>query len=257
MRGIKDFNFPLFFETAKCLKLSGHIVFNPAEHDIAVYGDRFKSDTGSMEELKGWFNLADAFEWDAKVIIHDVDAVVFLPGWQNSSGAKAEMAIAKLMGRKLLNPDLTPLVETNEVRMTDPTVRTFETGAIRNLEHNKLDYEGFLSPLAVEAFAKYMHHHRKLPDGSMRSSDNWQKGMPLDCYMKSAWRHFFDWWKLHRGLKATDENGNPVTIEEMLCALLFNVQGYLHELKKKELCRAAREVTNLTATGEVPGKSHD
>ena len=113
-------------------------------------------------------------------------------------------------------------------------VRTFDTGATRDTEEGKLDFEGFLSPVVLERYAEYMHRHRIQPDGHLRDSDNWQKGMPLDCYIKSAWRHFFDWWKLHRGLKATDENGNPVTIEEMLCALLFNVQGYLHELKKTD-----------------------
>lgn len=107
-------------------------------------------------------------------------------------------------------------------------MRTFETGATRDSDAAKLDYEGFLSPLAMEAFAAYMHKHRIQPDGSLRDSDNWQKGIPLDAYMKSGWRHFFDWWKHHRGVPA---NENSV---EAMCALLFNVQGYLHEYLKAE-----------------------
>jgi hypothetical protein len=102
-------------------------------------------------------------------------------------------------------------------------VRTFATGATRDLDANKLDFEGFLSPLVLEEFAKYMHEKRKMPDGSMRDSDNWQKGIPLDAYMKSMFRHFFAVWKSHRA--------GTVSREDMM-GLLFNVQGYIHETLK-------------------------
>ena len=113
-----------------------------------------------------------------------------------------------------------------EPRAPEPLVRTFDTGATRDLDEDKLDFEGFLSPLVLEEFAKYMHGKRKMPDGSMRDSDNWQKGIPLDAYMKSMWRHFFAVWQSHRG------NSIKGNMEEELLALLFNVQGYLHELLK-------------------------
>jgi len=106
-------------------------------------------------------------------------------------------------------------------------MRKFETGATRDADTNKFDYEGFLSPLALERFAQYMHKNRIQEDGSTRDSDDWQKGIPLDAYMKSGFRHFFDWWKQHRGLKS------PEDLEETLCAVIFNAQGYLHEIRKK------------------------
>lgn len=106
-------------------------------------------------------------------------------------------------------------------------MREFKTGATRNDDTDKLDFEGFYHPLVMEAFAKYMHKHRIQADGKLRESDNWQKGIPKEAYMKSAWRHFFSWWKSHRGLK-TDED-----IIESICALQFNAQGYLLELLKK------------------------
>ena len=77
--------------------------------------------------------------------------------------------------------------------------------------------------------------HRKQSNGELRDSDNWQKGIPQDAYMKSMWRHFLDVWALHRGYKRTDKlTGKTITLKEALCALLFNVQGYLHEQIKKE-----------------------
>lgn len=104
-------------------------------------------------------------------------------------------------------------------------VREFLSGATRDTEDGKLDYEGFLSPAVLERFAEYMHKHRLQSDGTLRGSDNWQHGIPRDAYMKSMFRHFMDVWMGHRcGLKSEDAH------EEALCALLFNVQGYLFEV---------------------------
>lgn len=107
-------------------------------------------------------------------------------------------------------------------------IRTFKTGATRDSEEGKYDYEGFISPLVIERFGQYMNKHRTQADGGLRDSDNWQKGMTPDCYMKSGWRHFLDWWKEHRGL------GSREGLEDALCALLFNIQGYLHEYLKNK-----------------------
>lgn len=104
-------------------------------------------------------------------------------------------------------------------------MRKFGSGATRDDETNKLDYEGFLSPIVLQRFARYMHQHRIQADGNLRDSDNWQKGMPRDAYMKSAWRHFMAWWSAHR---------NGQNDEEALCALLFNTMGYLYEVLRCE-----------------------
>lgn len=103
-------------------------------------------------------------------------------------------------------------------------MRTFETGATRDNDNDKLDYEGFLSPEVLEAYAKYMHKHQIQSDGNLRSSDNWQNGIPKDVYIKSAFRHFMDWWKEHRGLESRDG------LEEALGGLLFNIMGYWFEI---------------------------
>ena len=104
-------------------------------------------------------------------------------------------------------------------------MRKFDTGATRDTDENKLDFEGFLSPLVLQRYAEYMNKHRVQADGGLRDSDNWQKGIPEEVYMKSGFRHFFDWWVNHRGIVSLTKD----TMEESLCALLFNVMGYLHE----------------------------
>jgi hypothetical protein len=123
--------------------------------------------------------------------------------------------------------------ETNLARLVESgvhlsvDVRTFETGATRDTEDGKLDYEAFLSPLVLERYARYMDAHRTQKDGTLRDGDNWQKGIPRTAYMKSAWRHFVEFWGLHRGHGDGD-------IEEALCATLFNLSGYLHEFLKNK-----------------------
>jgi hypothetical protein len=107
-------------------------------------------------------------------------------------------------------------------------MRAFNTGATRDAEGDKLDFEGFLNPLVVERYAQFLHKHRKLADGSMRDADNWQLGMPLSVYLKSMWRHFMAVWKWHRGYEAEE------SLEDALCAVMFNAQGYLLEVLKKK-----------------------
>jgi hypothetical protein len=107
-------------------------------------------------------------------------------------------------------------------------IRKFDTGATRDTDVGKLDYEGFLSPIVLKRYAEYMNKHRTQSDGGLRDSDNWQKGIPKDTYMKSMWRHFMDLWFEHRGLKGRDG------IEEALCAIIFNCMGYLFELLKNK-----------------------
>lgn len=123
--------------------------------------------------------------------------------------------------------------------------RTAPTGANRNPDNGKFDYEGFSNPICEYSFAKYMHGHRLLEDGTMRDSDNWQKGLPNDWLIKSLHRHFMDLWLLSRGfivVKRKDESGEHtlvysgttptlnndehlVTIEEACNGVRFNSEG--------------------------------
>ncbi len=121
--------------------------------------------------------------------------------------------------------------------MSAKAMRTFETGATRDSDDNKLDFEGFLSPFVLERYAQYMNLHRKQADGKLRDSDNWQHGIPLTVYLKSMWRHFFDVWKLHRNANCPiydQKDGHSVKLDEALCAVIFNASGMLHEIMKAQ-----------------------
>lgn len=109
-------------------------------------------------------------------------------------------------------------------------MREFDTGATRNDDTDQLDYEGFLHPVFVKRYAEYMHRHRIQADGKVRSSDNWQRGMPADTYIKSLLRHVVDLWLIHRG--RSSEAREP--LYDALMAIVFNVQGYLMELERRK-----------------------
>jgi len=115
-------------------------------------------------------------------------------------------------------------------------VRTFASGATRDSSDGKFDYEGFISPLCLEAYGEYMHSHRTQSDGHLRDSDNWTKGMGLSTYMKSMLRHVIDLWFMHRGYERKDiRTGKVLTVKEVCSAIVFNTLGYLFEtITKKE-----------------------
>lgn len=105
-------------------------------------------------------------------------------------------------------------------------MRSFKGGATRHNDVSKLDFEGFISPAVLERYAQYLHEHRVQADGKLRDSDNWQRGIPKDVYMKSNLRHTVAVWKWHRGIPCKDG------LEDSLCAQIFNAMGYLFELLK-------------------------
>jgi len=117
-------------------------------------------------------------------------------------------------------------------------MRNFSTGATRNSEEGKFDFEGFLSPIVIEAYGEYMNKHRLQADGKLRDSDNWQKHFGENHFsvcIKSLWRHFLDLWFLHRGYTRIDkQTGLKVTKKEALMAILFNTMAYADKLLKDE-----------------------
>jgi len=144
---------------------------------------------------------------------------------------KNKLFIAGASKKRRINSKVkNPFVEKSKKK-----IREFKSGATRDTDEGKNDYEGFLSYPVLEAFGDYMTVHRKQSNGELRDSDNWQKGIPQNAYIKSMFRHYLDVWALHRGYKRVDKKtGKKITMIEALMALKFNVDGYAHEeLKKK------------------------
>ena len=99
MTGLPEWNFPAFLEAADKLRSAGHEVMSPAEHDLQGGFDP----TGDGHD----FNLRVAFRWDLDQV-QSVDAIVVLPGWTRSKGARAEIAVADVIGTPIY--DLAELI---------------------------------------------------------------------------------------------------------------------------------------------------
>jgi hypothetical protein len=110
------------------------------------------------------------------------------------------------------------------------------TGATRTESSNKPDFEAFISPLVLDRYGRYMHGHLKMADGTLREPDNWQRGIKASAYAKSLVRHVIQFWSTYRGFPAHDyDTGQRVLMEDILCAVIFNASGFLHELLKRRL----------------------
>lgn len=102
MTGIPSFNFPKFFEAQRVYEQHGWTVFNPAKKDLDDHPDIENNPNGDVlvAMAKDGFNLRTALDWDTTAICKS-DAVVMLPGWENSKGAFAEWALARALGLRI------------------------------------------------------------------------------------------------------------------------------------------------------------
>lgn len=103
MRGLPHFNLPTFQKAAMLLRQEGYIVFSPAEK-----GQESRLDNNPELQNDLQFRR-EVFKLDATAICES-DIIALLPGWEASSGARAEWALANAIGIefKYLGPEYTP-----------------------------------------------------------------------------------------------------------------------------------------------------
>lgn len=100
MRVHRCFNFPLFDEVAKVLRNAGHTVASPAEHDRETQPgiETWPGFVEGDEKQCPLFDYHIAMQWDLQQV-GECDAIVMLPGWETSSGAKVERLVAEHAGK--------------------------------------------------------------------------------------------------------------------------------------------------------------
>lgn len=108
MRGVPAYNFPAFYEAEHYL--ANHVcgadfrkdeVFNPARNDVEHYNLMHMTPAAAGQWLLDnpqEFDLRRALGEDLAWIAEHADAVCVLPGWENSKGACAEVALARALG---------------------------------------------------------------------------------------------------------------------------------------------------------------
>src|SRR5690348_5131587 len=177
MRGEPEYNFPAFHEATAKLREQGWDVWSPAER----------------EEQSGFNPKTDKAQSTAYYMRQDLpavcesDAVIVLPGWEESVGARLDVHVATECGIPVLDyvtgEQVVPRPEAvKDSKGIHRKTRFFNAGATRDTAEGKPDYPGFLSPLVVKRFGEYMLKHQVQSDGTLRSSSNWKKGIPLEAY---------------------------------------------------------------------------
>jgi hypothetical protein len=99
MRGIPEFNFPAFKAKALALREEGWEVFSPAEADIKAWGeDRSKDHPEGKETNDPGMTAAECMARDCEFITTKATAMYMMKGWEKSTGAQAEWALARAIG---------------------------------------------------------------------------------------------------------------------------------------------------------------
>lgn len=101
MRGIPNFNFPEFDRWAEALRRMGYEVFSPADRDRKHYGPGIEENPTGSEAVATkaiGFSIREAMLTDCTYICNEADGIALMPGWEKSSGANAEHALAIALG---------------------------------------------------------------------------------------------------------------------------------------------------------------
>ncbi len=104
MTGIPHFNYPAFNAAAHGLRGLGHTVFNPAEHDVEMFGRDISNPDGDAVQAASehGFDRRAALKADLAWICDSADGIALMPGWERSTGARAEKALADALGLYVL-----------------------------------------------------------------------------------------------------------------------------------------------------------
>jgi len=100
MTGRPRFNFPAFDREAELLREHGYEVITPAELDSPeTRAAAMASDNGDLTDVEHTGTWGDFLARDVKLMADGgIDAVVVLPGWATSKGARLETFVAYLVG---------------------------------------------------------------------------------------------------------------------------------------------------------------
>lgn len=104
MRGYKDLNFPAFDAAAKIGKASGYITISPADMDRQAGVNESELNVSTLTPaMIREFVIRDMEAIIFQLRAENEDAIALLPGWQSSTGARAELGVALWLGLKVLD----------------------------------------------------------------------------------------------------------------------------------------------------------
>lgn len=213
MRGIPYYNFPAFDKAAAGLRDAGYDAVSPA--DI----DRLNGfDPQLLPEDHDWNTvpaecggLLDVIRRDVNGLL-ECDCIYLLPGWEKSTGALAEYALARWNGCKVFWNELAKSPESvfGDYKAPDTTK-----------ESNPKDVIGSTKPPMHYLPAGPMFEcAAALMSGALKyGAHNWRAvGVRASVYYDAMWRHIAAWWE---GEDRDPESGMPHLAHAMACLVIL------------------------------------
>jgi hypothetical protein len=195
MRGIEDFNYPLFNAVAAWLTKRGYKIENPAQTDGAVSERASQAKNPLSVYMER--DLAD---------VAKTDAVFVLPGWEDSEGANIEVTIAWMLQHPVYSlPDF-KLVEPYVLKA--PVGLDFDFGpswrdVFEDTGLNKGRREAIFTTIPVYALVQEarVHGNSVVPKDGVPAKygdvepgvPNWSLGGPYSWMLDALWRHLLAW----------------------------------------------------------------
>lgn len=183
MSGIEDYNYPAFREAADSLREFGLDVISPVELDEEDGYDPKSAPDGFSKPAE----YAQFLSRDIQVIVKEgVQAIVVLPGWERSGGARTEVTFGQALGLPILTyPDLDPIEtatkDTGEVR-----IKNAETGGEKGRKPQRMELLPYDALMEVaELYAA---------GASKYEDNNWRRGYAWSLSAGAMQRHFSLFW---------------------------------------------------------------
>lgn len=203
MRGVPLFNFPAFDDASARARALGWWVISPAEMDRAVGFDEHRA------SLDG-FDLAAAQARDVSAIMGlspATDALALLPGWECSTGAQAELALARWRGLAILDArTFEPLEPQRRETVLEEAARLTSSDRQRVYGHPRLHFA-----CTAALVTAYLIRRGWTPPAGGLLPEDWPQIMSLDKTARQA-GNLAATGKLHRDSLA-DQAGYARTAE--------------------------------------------
>lgn len=205
MRGLPLYNFPLFDDATAHLRSLNYEVINPAEIDREL---GFDPETGTDEDFEKLGGIEAAMSRDFAAIL-DCDGIALLPGWERSTGARAEVFIAQTTGRrvfKFIPHLLSPLLPLTDTGVTLPAAPADDgevriTSATGGQKGKKLAQVSSLDPVALRTVAEVSGF-----GATKYAPHNFLKGYAWSLSFDACLRHLMAFWE---GENTDEESGLP------------------------------------------------
>ena len=203
MRGYENYNFDAFQGAARLLRRNGIEVVSPHEIDIKedmVVVEYDEAGNFSSVELSDTFTVEAALRRDFRAIT-TVDAIVVLPGWENSAGAQAELFVARQIGlpvHELVPPSGDEGPSLRELTFDEPQLTVVEGEEKGNtVGVNPKDLVGDTkAPLHLVPPAALVAAAQAIQNGARKYGPyNWRDyPVQAHAYYAAALRHLTAWW---------------------------------------------------------------